>query len=205
MIVLGLTGSIGMGKSETARMFRRLSVPVYDADAAVHVLYAKGGAAVPLIAEVFPDAVQDGAVDRHRLSRHVVGNETAIRRLERLVHPLVNRSRMRFIKSARAAREPLVVLDIPLLYETRGQRRVDAVVVVSAPHAVQRRRVLSRAGMTEEKFIGILQRQVPDAVKRRHADFVVRTGLGKRFALQQVRRIAKASKRMRRKSRFAMR
>jgi len=189
MIILGLTGSIGMGKSETARMFRRLGVPVYDADAAVHALYARGGAAVPLIAAAFPAAVTEGAVDRAALSRAVVGNEAAMRQIERLVHPLVNRSRTRFLKQARARRAPLVVLDIPLLFETGGQRRVDRVVVVSAPAGVQRARVLLRPGMTAEKFAGILGRQVPDHVKRARADFVVPTGLGKRRALQQVRRV----------------
>jgi dephospho-CoA kinase len=189
MIILGLTGSIGMGKSETSRMFRRLKVPVYDADAAVHELYSRGGAAVPLIAAAFPDAVKNGAVDRTALSRAVVGNEAAIRRLERLVHPLLSRSRAKFFQSARIRRVPLVVLDIPLLFETGGQRRVHRVAVVSAPAAVQRARVLQRPGMTAEKFAGILVRQVPDKVKRAKADFVIPTGLGKRAALQQVRRI----------------
>ncbi|HUN50018.1 MAG TPA: dephospho-CoA kinase [Candidatus Sulfotelmatobacter sp.] len=203
MIVLGLTGSIGMGKSETARMFRRLGVPVYDADAAVHALYARGGAAVPFIAAAFPGAVKDGSVDRVALSRAVVGNEAAMRRIERLVHPLLSRSRMRFFRAARARRVPLVVLDIPLLFETGGQRRVDHVVVVSAPAAVQRQRVLRRAGMTAEKFAGILGRQVPDRLKRAKADFVVPTGLGKHAALQRVRRIvtmaAKGGRRPRRR------
>jgi dephospho-CoA kinase len=189
MKILGLTGSIGMGKSETARMFRRLKVPVYDADAAVHALYARGGAAVPLIAAAFPGAVKDGAVDRTALSRAVVGNEAAMRSIERLVHPLLSRSRAKFFRSARAWRVPLVVLDIPLLFETGGQRRVDRIAVVSAPATVQRARVLQRSGMTAEKFAGILMRQVPDKKKRAKADFVIPTGLGKRLALQQVRRI----------------
>ena len=189
MKILGLTGSIGMGKSETARMFRRLKVPVYDADAAVHALYARGGAAVPLIGAAFPGTVKDGAVDRAALSRAVVGNEAAMRLIERLVHPLLSRSRAKFFHSARARRVPLVVLDIPLLFETGGQRRVDRIAVVSAPTTVQRARVLQRPGMTAEKFAGILGRQVPDKKKRARADFVIPTGLGKRIALQRVRRI----------------
>jgi dephospho-CoA kinase len=198
VILLGLTGSIGMGKSETTKIFRRLGVPVYDADAAVHALYARGGAAVPRIAVAFPDAVKHGSVDRAALSRLVVGNEAAIKQLERLVHPLVGLSRQRFLKAARARRLPLVVLDIPLLFETGGQRRVDCVVVVSAPASVQRQRVLQRSGMTAEKFAGILARQVPDKVKRAKADFIVPTGLGKRVALQRVRRIVRAAAGLRR-------
>ena len=191
MIKLGLTGSIGMGKSETARMFRRLGVPVYDADAAVHAIYARGGAAVPAIALAFPDAVRDGAVDRQVLGRLVIGNEAAIRRLERIAHPLVRLSQQRFLQRARAAREALVVLDIPLLFETGGTRQVNQEAVVRTPARVQRQRVLRRPNMTAEKLAGILARQVPDKVKRRRADFVINTGRGKREALHQVRRIVR--------------
>ena len=189
MIVLGLTGSIGMGKSETARIFRRLGVPVYDADAAVHALYAKGGGAVQPIAAAFPGSVHAGAVDRQALGRQVLGDEAAMRRLESITHPLLRASRQRFFRKARAQRRPLVVLDIPLLFETGGEARVHAVAVVSAPPAVQRQRVLRRPGMNHEKFTAILRRQVADAEKRRQADFVICTGLGKRQALVAVRRL----------------
>lgn len=191
MIVLGLTGSIGMGKSETARMFRRLGVPVYDADAAVHALYARGGSAVAPIAAAFPGSVRDGSVDRQALGRLVLGDAAAMHRLERITHPLLGQSRRRFFRRVRAAREPLVVLDIPLLFETRGEAAVHAIAVVSAPHAVQRQRVLRRPGMSGEKFSAILGRQVGDAEKRRRADYVIRTGLGKRQALMAVRRLVK--------------
>lgn len=201
MIKLGLTGSIGMGKSETAKMFRRLGIPVYDADAAVHAIYAKGGAAVPAIAAAFPGAVRDGAVDRQELGKQVIGDAAAIRRLEKIAHPLVRHSQLQFLRRARARRLPLVVLDIPLLFETGGERRVDHVAVVSAPAAVQRQRVLRRANMTAEKLAGILARQVPDREKRRRADFVIRTGRGKRDALQQVQRIVRLLLRRKRGSR----
>lgn len=195
MILIGLTGSIGMGKSETARMLRRLGVPVYDADAAVHALYARGGAAVGPIGAAFPKAVRDGAVDRGLLAAEVLGDEAAIRRLERIVHPLVRRSQMRFLRRARAARRGLVVLDIPLLFETGGEKRVDRVVVVSAPASVQRARVLRRPGMNADKLASILARQVPDAEKRRRADFVIPTGRGKRDALQKLRAVLRQARR----------
>lgn len=188
MILIGLTGSIGMGKSETARMLRRLGVPVYDADAAVHALYARGGAAVAPIAAAFPAAVRDRMVDRAVLSRLVVGREPEIRRLERIVHPLVRQSQRRFLRRAMAARRPAVALDIPLLFETGGERRVDFVIVVSAPAFLQRQRVLRRPGMTPEKLAGILSRQMSDAAKRRRADVVLPSGLGRRFALDRLRR-----------------
>lgn len=188
MILIGLTGSIGMGKSETARMLRRLGVPVYDADAAVHALYARGGAAVAPIAAAFPAAVRNRMVDRAVLSRLVVGREPEIRRLERIVHPLVRQSQRRFLRRAMAARRPAVALDIPLLFETGGERRVDFVIVVSAPAFLQRQRVLRRPGMTPEKLAGILSRQMPDAAKRRRADVVLPSGLGRRFALDRLRR-----------------
>lgn len=189
MIVLGLTGSIGMGKSETSRMFRRLGVPVFDADAAVHALTAKGGAAVAPIAAAFPGAVKNGAVDRAALGPQVLGDPTALKRLERIIHPLVGRSRSRFLARARTRRLRLVVLDIPLLYETRGHRRVDVTVVASAPYFLQTQRVMRRPGMTAQKLADTRARQVPDAAKRRQADYVVPTGLGRRFALDAVKRL----------------
>lgn len=174
MIVLGLTGSIGMGKTTAAGMFADFGVPVHDADRAVHDLYA--GEAVGPVGEAFPGAIEDGKVDRERLSRMVLGRPDELHRLEAIVHPLVRRSGQAFLERHRAAGTPLVVLDIPLLYETGGAERVDRVVVVSAPAGKQRERVLARPGMTPAKFEAILARQVPDAEKRRLADFVVDTG-----------------------------
>ncbi|WP_119418353.1 dephospho-CoA kinase [Desertibaculum subflavum] len=196
MIILGLTGSIGMGKSETARMFRRLGVPVYDADATVHRVYAKGGDAVEPIGKAFPGTIRNGAVDRAALSKAVVGNDAEMRRLERITHPLLRRYQKRFLQAALAKRLPLVVLDIPLLFETGGTKRVDRVAVVSAPHVVQRARVLRRPDMTPEKFAYINRRQTPDKVKRARADFLIPTGLGKRFALDAVRRTIRKAKRV---------
>ncbi len=191
MIVLGLTGSIGMGKSEVARMFRSLGVPVYDADVAVHALYAKGGAAVEPLSAAFPTAVVDGAVDRERLSKLVVGDEVAIKRLESIVHPLVGRSRAEFMAKAVAEGVKVVVADIPLLYETGGETRVDCVAVVSAPYEVQAERVLDRPGMTAEKFQAIVARQTPDAEKRARADFVIATDTSLAETLRRVREIVK--------------
>lgn len=189
MVILGLTGSIGMGKSTTADMFRRLGVPVYDSDAAVHTLLGPGGGAVPEIARVFPDTVVDGAVDRQRLGKRVFGDPAALRKLEGIVHPRVRQVETAFLKRASARREPLVVLDIPLLFETDGQARCDATVVVSAPLFLQRRRVLSRPGMTAEKLDAVLARQMPDAEKRRRGDFVVPTGLGRRVTWDRLQAI----------------
>lgn len=189
MFLLGLTGSIGMGKSETARMFRRLGVPVYDADAAVHRLFAPGGEAVAPVEAAFPGVVEQGRVDRKTLGARVFGDAAALRRLERIVHPLVRSEQRRFLAAAARRRAPLVVLDIPLLFETGGEARTDAVAVVSAPRRVQRQRVLRRPDMSEKKFREILAQQVPDAAKRRRADFVIPTGLGRRLALNHVRRI----------------
>ena len=191
MIVLGLTGSIGMGKREVARMFRSLGVPVYDADAAVHALYAKDGAAVEPLGRAFPEAVVDGAVDRQRLSKLVVGDEAAIKRLEAIVHPLVGHSRAEFMEKAVAEGAGVVVADIPLLYETGGENRVDCVAVVSAPYDVQRERVLARPGMTAEKFAVIVARQTPDAEKRARADFVIASDVSLAETLRRVREIVK--------------
>ncbi len=189
MLLVGLTGSIGMGKSETAKMFARLGLPVYDADAAVHAIYEKGGAAVEPLRAVFPTAIVDGAVDRARLSGLVLNDKDALKKLENIVHPLVGQSQMQFLQDALASGAPMAVLDIPLLYETGGEARVDAVVVVSAPADVQRARVLERPGMTVEKFEQIVGKQVPDAEKRQRADFIVETDKGLDHAFEQVTRI----------------
>ena len=178
MVILGLTGSIGMGKSTAAKMLRSMGVPVYDADAAVHRLQAPGGIALPPIEAAFPGVVKNGVLDRQALGARVFGNKDALRKLEAIVHPLVAREQRRFVRRAAMNREPLVVLDIPLLFEGLGERRVDGVLVVSAPAFLQRQRVMARPGMTSEKFAGILKQQVPDWLKRRKATVVIPTGLG---------------------------
>ena len=190
MIVLGLTGSIGMGKSTTARMFVEQGVPVHDSDEAVHRLYA--GAAAPLVEAAFPGTTRDGVVDRALLAARILGDADAIRRVEAIVHPLVRADADAFLARARASGAPIVVLDIPLLFETGGRGRVDKIVVVTAPAEVQRQRVLARPGMTEEKFRAILARQVPDAEKRRLADFIVDSSQGMEAARDQVRAIIDA-------------
>jgi dephospho-CoA kinase len=189
MILIGLTGSIGMGKSETARMFRQEGIPVYDADAAVHALMRRGGAAVAPVEAAFPGVVKDGAIDRPSLGKRVFGKPEELRKLERIIHPLVGLAQRRFLQQAQRRGEPMVVLDIPLLFETGGDRYVDYSAVVSAPARLQRQRVLARPGMTEERLNQVLAQQVPDAVKRRRADFIVPSGLGKAVARQAVRRI----------------
>jgi dephospho-CoA kinase len=189
MIVLGLTGSIGMGKSTTAKLFAEAGVPVHDSDEAVHRLYA--GAAAPLVEGAFPGTVVNGVVDRDALSKRVVGDAEAIARLEKIVHPLVRADADTFVARCRAAGAPLVVLDIPLLFETNGTGRVDKIAVVSAPAEVQRERVLSRPGMTEEKFAAILARQTPDTEKRRRADFVIDTRESVEAAREQVEAIVR--------------
>lgn len=186
-LILGLTGSIGMGKSTTASMFRELGCPVHDADAEVHRLYVDE--AVAPIAALYPDVVIDGRIDRQRLSRHVVGSPQRLKELEGLIHPFVRASEEAFLAKARAAGARLAVLDIPLLFETGGDKRCDAVVVVTAPADIQRARVLARPGMTTEKLAAILARQMPDAEKRARADFIVDTGHGFDAARQQVRAI----------------
>ena len=194
MLLIGLTGSIGMGKSETAKMFRALGVPVYDADAAVHALYEKGGKAVEPIRAAFPSAIVDDAVDRKALSRCVLGLPDEMRKLEAIVHPLVGDAQVTFLRESLAAGHRMAVLDIPLLYETGGEARVDVVVVVSAPYDLQKTRVLARPDMDEAKFAAIHAKQVPDAEKRRRADFVVSTGLGHDHARAQVAAIVEALK-----------
>ncbi len=175
MIVIGLTGSVGMGKSATAAMFAEAGIPVYDADAEVRRLYAQGGAAVAKVEAAFPGVVVDGAVDRGRLGERVLGNPDALARLNAIVWPLMGEARAEFFHRAREAGAEVAVLDIPLLLETGGERSVDKVVVVSAPAEIQRRRVLSRPGMTEAKFDALLAAQMPDADKRARADFIVDT------------------------------
>jgi dephospho-CoA kinase len=193
MIVLGLTGSIGMGKTTTAQMFRDAGVPVYDADAAVHALYQPGGQAVAPIAEAFPGVVgATGAVDRLALRTALGTDAAAWKRLESIVHPLVQQAQTAFLAKARDEGRTVVVLDIPLLFENGGEKIVDAVVVVSAPKAVQRERVLARPGMTPEALNAILAKQTPDAEKRAKADFIINTGLGLDEARQQVRALLDA-------------
>lgn len=189
MIILGLTGSIGMGKSTAAAMLRRMGVPVCDSDAIVHRLLGRGGGAVAAIGAAFPGVVVDGAVDRRALGAQVFANPPALRRLEAIVHPRVRAAQARFLRGAARRRTPVVVLDIPLLFESGGDRRVDRTVVVSAPASVQRARVLARPGMTAEKFAGILAQQVPDREKRRRADHVIATGLGLAVTLRGLRRV----------------
>ena len=187
MFILGLTGSIGMGKTATARMFAEDGVPVQDADAVVHALYE--GEATALIEAAFPGTTAGGVVDRVRLGAQVIGNADAIKRLEAIVHPLVAQKRDQFLAESEKNGADVAVLDIPLLYETGGDKRCDAVAVVSAPAEVQRERVLTRPGMTEERFLAILAKQMPDAEKRRRADFIVDTSKGFDAARQQVREI----------------
>ena len=192
MIVLGLTGSIGMGKTATARMFAEEGALVQDADATVHTLYARGGAAAPLLSDAFPGAVKDGAVDRAELARQIALDPQGLARLEAIVHPLVADARAAFLAEAEKAGAEVVVLDVPLLFEVGAHDGVDAVVVASAPVEVQRSRVLARQGMTPERFEALLARQIPDAHKRANADFVVDTGAGFDAAREQVRAILKA-------------
>ncbi len=193
MFVLGLTGSIGMGKTTTAQLFADAGVPVHDADVTVHRLYE--GEAAPLIEAEFPGTTKDGKVDRVVLGKRVIGDPAALRRLETLVHPLVRDAEQEFLRRAEAAGARIAVLDIPLLYETGGDRRVDAVLVVSAPPSVQRARVLAR-GLTQERFEALLARQMPDAEKRRRADFVVDTSKGIDPARAQVQSILTTVARM---------
>ena len=176
MIILGLTGSIGMGKSTTAKLFAEAGVPVYDADAAVHALYE--GEAAPSIEAAFPGTTVDGKVDRARLSARVVHDPAAMKQLEGIVHPMLGASRQKFLRDAEQSGAPVAVVDVPLLYETGGEKRVDAVVVVTTTPEVQRQRILTRDNMTGEKLDAILARQLPDPEKRKRADFVVDTSHG---------------------------
>ena len=176
MIILGLTGSIGMGKSTTAKLFAEAGVPVYDADAAVHILYE--GEAAPAIEAAFPGTTVNGKVDRNKLSARVVHDPAAIKRLEQIVHPMLGASRQKFLEDAERSGAPVAVVDVPLLFETGGEKRVDAVVVVTTTPELQRQRILARDNMTSEKLDAILARQLPDAEKRRRGDFVVDTSDG---------------------------
>jgi dephospho-CoA kinase len=195
LFILCLTGSLGMGKSRTAQFFAELGVPVHDSDAVVHALYE--GEAVPIIEHAFPGATADGKVDRAELAKKVLGDDTALARLEAIVHPLVAAARDKFLANAQARGAPVVVLDIPLLFETAGQAGCDAVVVVSAPAEIQRRRAFERPGMTEEKFTALLAKQTPDAEKRRRADFIVDSSQSFDHARAQVRDILQAVVKMR--------
>lgn len=186
MIILGLTGSIGMGKSAAADNFRRRGVPVHDADKTVHELLAEDGEAAPQIKDLFPDAVKKGTLDRELIAKRVFGDAQALARIEEILHPMVRRREWAFLGRAARQGRPLVVLDVPLLFETGGEVRCDAVVTVSAPKFIQEQRVLKRQGMTRERFESILARQMPDVEKRRRADFVVLTGLGRDFSLRQI-------------------
>lgn len=186
MKILGLTGSIGMGKSATAEMFAAAGVPVYDADAAVHALYSKGGAAVGPLSERFPECVRDGAVDRPALREHVLNDPGALSDLEQIVHPLARAEQVKFIAAAEENQAPLVLLDIPLLYETGGNTYCDYVAVVSAPVEIQRARILAREGMTEVTLDAIMAKQMPDAEKRARADFVISTAFGFDFTRAHV-------------------
>lgn len=194
MIVLGLTGSIGMGKSTTAALFAARGVPVYEADAAVHRLYA--GRAAPLIEAAFPGTTKDGVVDRGLLGGRVLGRPEAIAKLEAIVHPLVRAEETAFLAAARKTLAAVAVLDVPLLFETGGEARVDATVVVTADPGIQRARVLARPGMTEDKLDAILARQMPDAEKRRRAHFLIDTGRGLEAAGAQVDAILRAVSQM---------
>ena len=188
MKIIGLTGGIGMGKSTAAAAFRRSRIPVFDADLAVHRMQAKGGRAVRAIESAFPGTVTDGAVDRAALRQAVLGNRAALTRLEHILHPMVEAEERAFVGRARRAGKPAVVLDIPLLFEVKGDERVDMVVVVSAPRAIQIHRVAQRRGMSKIDVEAIIARQMPDAIKRRRADLVIKTGLSRNHTLRILNR-----------------
>lgn len=192
MYLIGLTGSIGMGKSQTAALFEAEGVPRYDADAAVHALYEKGGAAVAPIGELVPEAIVDGAVDRAILGQYVLRDAEKLKRLEAIVHPLAGQTQMDFLLQNEADGAAAVVLDIPLLLENGGEAYVDTVVVVSAPYEMQRARVLARPGMSEERFDAILTKQMPDADKRKKAEFIVDSSISVEDAHRQIRAIMEA-------------
>jgi len=194
MIVLGLTGSIGMGKSTTAKLFAEAGVPVYDADAAVHVLYE--GEAAPAIEAAFPGTTTNGKVDRNKLSGRVVHDAQAMRRLEEIVHPMLGTSRQKFLQDAERTGAPVAVVDVPLLFETGGEKRVDAVVVVTTTPEIQRERILARPNMTDEKLDAILVRQMPDNEKRKRAHFIVDTSHGLEPVRQRIRDILKEAVKM---------
>ena len=188
MKILCLTGSVGMGKTTAARMLRKMGIPVHDADAEVHRLLGRGGAAVKAVEAAFPGVKSGRVIDRAALGRIVFADPPALKRLEAILHPLVRAAERKFLARARREHRKLVVLDIPLLYETKGERRCDGVIVVSAPRPIQLARVLARPGMTKERLAAIEARQMPDRQKRRRADIVIETGLGKRHSLENLRR-----------------
>lgn len=192
MKIVALTGSIGMGKSTTSAMFKDLGVPIWDADAAVHRLYAPEGAAIPPIQALIPDAIGQDGVDRDILTGKILQDPGLLKQIEAIVHPLVGKDRADFLAAARQRGEPLVLVDVPLLFETGGEAYVDAVIVVSCPPDMQRARVLARPGMTMEKFHSILARQTPDEIKRAKSDFVIDTGLGLDAAREQVGKVYSA-------------
>lgn len=194
MIVLGLTGSVGMGKSTAAAMLRQMRVPVHDADAAVHALLASGGAGVAPVAAAFPGVRRHGAIDRAALARIVFADPAALRRLERILHPLVRQADERFRRRMRGRRERLIVVDVPLLFETGGEKRCHAVMVVSAPAFLQHARVMARPGMSEERWRAMLAKQMPDVEKRRRADYVVPTGLGRAVTWRRIAAIVRELK-----------
>jgi dephospho-CoA kinase len=189
MFVLGLTGSIGMGKTTAAAAFRRFGIPVFEADATVHDLL--NGEAVAAVETAFPGVTKDGKIDRKALGERVFNDPEQLRKLEKLLHPLVRQRQNAFLQRQMRAGANIAVLDVPLLFETGGNKRCDAVAVVSAPPAVQRRRVLSRPGMTEQRFKAVLAQQMSDAEKRRRADFIIPTGLGREIGLRRIRNIVK--------------
>ena len=192
MKIIGLTGSIGMGKSTTAAMFREAGIPVYDADAAVHAAYDVGGAAVGPVGEAFPGVVKDGRVDREALRQAVLGKPEAMQKLNGIVHPLLGRQRAEVFAEAEAVGADMIVMDVPLIFETGGEKNMDAVIVVSAPAAMQRERVLAREGMSPERLEAILAQQVPDAEKRARADYVIDTGQGLDHGRAQVQAVIAA-------------
>lgn len=189
MKIVALTGSIGMGKSTTSAMFKDLGVPIWDADDAVHRLYAAGGAAIAPLQALVPDAIGPEGVDRSILTKKILQDPGLLKQIEASVHPLVGKDRADFLAAARQQGQPLVLVDVPLLFETGGEAYVDAVIVVSCPREMQRARVLARPGMTDEKFASILARQTPDDVKRAKSDFVIDTGLGLDAAREQVGKV----------------
>jgi len=189
MIIAGLTGSIGMGKTTAAAMFKAAGAAVFDADAAVHALYAKGGAAVPIVRAGLPDAITGGAVDRAKLSAIIREDPLQLTVLESFVHPLVDAMRQDALAEAKAGGKKVFIFDMPILFETGGEKDADVVIVVTAPADVQRARVLARPGMTEEKFAFILSKQLPDAQKRKRADYVINSGKGMDYAREQVQTI----------------
>ena len=189
MMIIGLTGSIGMGKSTTATLLRHMGFPIYSADDEVHKLLKKGGTAVTAIARLFPETLKRGAIDRKILGRAVFHQPEKLKRLERILHPLVRRTEKEFLQKARQAKARAVILEIPLLFETGGEKRCDITLCVTAPRATQKARVLARPHMTEEKLRAILARQMPDAEKRRKADYVIPTGKGVAATEKQLRKI----------------